>query len=336
LLLGLGALAIPGIGPVLAAGPIASTLVGAGAGAVAGGIVGALVNLGIPKEHAQAYAEGIRRGGTLLTVHAQDNQADRAVKILEQYNPVDINRQMESWQGSNWQGFDETAEPMDVSQMESDRMENIPVTGSEQGVDIPVIEEEINVGKRTVETGGVRIESYTHEEPFEQDVELRQEHVNVERRPVNRDATEADMQTFKEGSMEFKETEERVVTEKRPKVVEEVHVDKDVETDTETVRDTLRRQDVNVEQTGTRDFQRFDPEFHRHFDRMYGTQGLSYNDYQPAYRYGYSLASDPRFNDYDWNRVEPEARAAWERRYGESTWDQVKDAIRFAWESARR
>ncbi len=336
LLLGLGALAIPGIGPVLAAGPIASTLIGAGAGAVTGGIVGSLVDLGIPKEHAEAYAEGIRRGGTLVTVRTPDDRSDDAVQILEHFNPLDINQQVQTWRSTNWQGFDEQAGPYEMDEMETSLRENIPVTGSDRGMDIPVIEEELNVGKRTVDTGGVRIKSDIREEPYEEDVELRHERVNVERRPVNRDATDEDLNAFKEGSMEFKESEEQVIAEKRRKVVEEVHVDKDIETETETVRDTLRKQDVNVERTDADEFQGFDRDFRSHFDRYYAAQGMEYNDVMPAYRYGYSLARDRRFQDYDWDGIEPEARVAWERRYGQNTWDRIRDAVRHAWEGARR
>jgi len=351
LLLGLGVLAIPGIGPVLAAGPIASALIGAGAGAVTGGVVGALVDLGIPEEHAKAYAEGIRRGGTLVTVRTPDNQSDQAVQILERFHPVDINRQMQSWQSSGGQDIrenaqtmgmtdtttdrDENFQPMNVSEEETDRASNIPVTGADQTMDIPVVEEEMNIGKRQVETGGVRVEKNVREEPVEEDVELRHEHVNVERRPVNRDATDEDMNTFKEGSMEFTETDEEVVAEKRPKVVEEVHIDKDVDTETQTVRDTLHKEEVNVQRTGKGDFQRFDQNFRNHFQTTFGSQGMDYNDYMPAYQYGYNLATDSRFNNYDWNGIEPEARVAWERRYGQGTWDRVRDAVHYAWDTTR-
>jgi uncharacterized membrane protein len=96
LVVGLGALAIPGIGPVVAAGPIATTLAGAGIGAAAGGLVGALVDLGIPEEQAQLYTEGIRRGGTLVTV-ITDSGVDQVIDILNRHNPIDIERQREQW-----------------------------------------------------------------------------------------------------------------------------------------------------------------------------------------------------------------------------------------------
>jgi len=90
LLAGLGMLAIPGLGPVVAAGWLASTLVGAGVGAAAGGIIGALTDAGISHEDAHLYAEGINRGGTLVTVRTDEVQAARAAEILDQDGTVDI------------------------------------------------------------------------------------------------------------------------------------------------------------------------------------------------------------------------------------------------------
>jgi hypothetical protein len=116
LLIGLGALAIPGIGPVIAAGPLAAALtglagagVGAVAGGVTGGIIGALVDLGVPEESAQYYAEGVRRGGTLVTVRTADDMTDRAVDILNSHNPVDINKRSTQWRESGWTRFDPNA-----------------------------------------------------------------------------------------------------------------------------------------------------------------------------------------------------------------------------------
>lgn len=86
----LGTLAIPGVGPVLAAGPLVAALAGAGIGAAAGGIIGALVDVGVPAADAEEYAEGIRRGGTLVVVHADDDTAPQAITILSRHCGVDI------------------------------------------------------------------------------------------------------------------------------------------------------------------------------------------------------------------------------------------------------
>jgi hypothetical protein len=106
LLVGLGALAIPGIGPVVAAGPLLAALTGAGVGAVTGGIVGALVDLGIPDEEAHIYSEGLRRGHVLVIAQAPDSSANAVTRIMERPGLVDIHRQADSWRASGWKSFD--------------------------------------------------------------------------------------------------------------------------------------------------------------------------------------------------------------------------------------
>jgi uncharacterized membrane protein len=115
LVVGLGALAIPGIGPIVAAGPLATTLAGAGIGAATGGVIGALTDAGIPETEAEYYAEGIRRGGTLLTVRASESQASRAINILQRFSPVDVTRRATEWRSSGWTGFDPNAAPYSSS-----------------------------------------------------------------------------------------------------------------------------------------------------------------------------------------------------------------------------
>jgi hypothetical protein len=120
-LVGLGALTIPGVGPVIAAGPLAAGLAGAGIGAVAGGLIGALVDAGIPEDEAGYYAEGVRRGGTLVGVRTEDARASDARAILSRYNPVDIEQRVSSWQERGWTGYDPNAEPYDVDLIREER-----------------------------------------------------------------------------------------------------------------------------------------------------------------------------------------------------------------------
>lgn len=128
LVVGLGALAIPGIGPVIAAGPLAtavSALAGAGIGAVAGGVtgglLGALVDMGVPEEQAGYYTEGVRRGGTLLVLQADEMMHDRAVEIMNRYNPVDIRDRANYWQEQGWTGFDSDEHPYATEDIERER-----------------------------------------------------------------------------------------------------------------------------------------------------------------------------------------------------------------------
>jgi hypothetical protein len=119
LLMGLGAIAIPGIGPVIAAGTLATALgsaaagtaVGAAAGAVTGGVVAALVDMGIPKEDAEFYAEGVKRGGVLVTVQANDMRANTAESIMHRNNAVEVDTQRQTWRSGGWNRFDDTNYP---------------------------------------------------------------------------------------------------------------------------------------------------------------------------------------------------------------------------------
>ena len=116
---------------------------------------------------------------------------------------------------------------------------------------LPVIEEEIKIGKREVERGGVRVHSRVTERPVEETVTLREEHVTVDRRPANREVSQADMAAVREGTFELTETEQEAVVAKQARVVGEVVVSKEVRQHEETVRDTVRRTDVEVEKNAT-------------------------------------------------------------------------------------
>ena len=122
LLAGLGMLAIPGLGPVVAAGWLASGAAVAAGGAVAGGIVGALVDAGTNREHADIYAESVRRGGTLVTVLVPDQDAARVEALLDQYRPVDPVARGAEYRKGGWSTFDPKAPPYRPNQTEIDRM----------------------------------------------------------------------------------------------------------------------------------------------------------------------------------------------------------------------
>lgn len=164
LLLGLGALAIPGIGPVVVAGPIVAALAGAGVGAVAGGLIGALVDMGIPEEHAEYYAEGVRRGGTLVTVRTSDERAEDARNLLNRYNPVDIETRARTWREEGWTGF-RSEEGMSSYERET----SMPVTGGGMDTDVMDMDTDVNTmesarsdWQRDVE----EMEDRTHDDVF--------------------------------------------------------------------------------------------------------------------------------------------------------------------------
>jgi uncharacterized protein (TIGR02271 family) len=234
LALALAPLAIPGIGPIVAAGAIAAALTGAGLGAVAGGLIGGLTRLGVPEEDAHYYAEGVRRGGILVTVAADDErEADAAAEILRRHGAVDIDQRATEWKKQGWKGRFE-ASTAGTQSAEAERT-------------VPVTEEDLVVGKRNVEQGAVRVYSRVVEHPVQQTVELNEERVEVERRPASRPAS-AD--AFREQSFEMRERAEEPVVEKRARVVEEVKVGKKRSKAARTVEDTVRKTEVEVDRVG--------------------------------------------------------------------------------------
>ncbi|NJO05132.1 MAG: YsnF/AvaK domain-containing protein [Chloroflexaceae bacterium] len=337
--MGLGVLIIPGVGPALVAGPVLAALTGAGIGAVTGGLAGALAGLGVADDDAEVYSEGVRRGGTLVVARAADEDVNRINGIMERHHPIDIDQRAESWREHGWTGYDRTAEPYTPEQIGEER--NYYTTLETEGrAAVPIVEEDMTVGKRQVEGGGARIRTYVTETPVEEQVRLRSEEVHVERRPVDRAATGADIDAFREGTFEVTETREEPVVGKRARVIEEVVISKDVEERTETVRGTERRTGVDVD-TNVREravnepgFDRFDNDFRTYHTSNLANSGYTYDDYTPVYRYGYSLGIDDRYRGNEWSRVEPEARRHWEDR-NPGTWDRVKDAVRHAWDRAR-
>ena len=136
-LVGLGALAIPGIGPVLAAGPLVAALgsvgagavAGAGVGAVGGGIIGALIGAGVPEDLAHTYAEGLRRGGTLVAVQTNDDNLGAVRELFQRNGAVDVEARSAEWQAAGWRSFDQkTAPPIADAQ---------PPNADEMPVDTP-------------------------------------------------------------------------------------------------------------------------------------------------------------------------------------------------------
>jgi hypothetical protein len=120
LLAGLGLLAIPGLGPVVAAGWLAATAVGAAAGAATGGLVGALTEAGVSKDEAPLYAEGVRRGGTLVTAKVTEAERTRLDALLSP-SSVNLGDRKAAWAKSGWAGYDPAGQPYNADQVRKDR-----------------------------------------------------------------------------------------------------------------------------------------------------------------------------------------------------------------------
>lgn len=208
---------------------------------------------GQPHRYSTAYPEAYRRGATLITVTvADDLQAEQVEDILQEQGAIDIDERSATWTDGA-PGVTAQAGLSHVAGTHLDAGVTPPANATGAASDlsgntaIPVIEEQLRVGKREVNTGRVRVVTRVTERPVEETVSLREEHANIERRPVDRVATTGELNAFKEGAIEIQETAEEVVVDKSARVVEEVSVGKTATERKETVRDTLRRTDVEVE-----------------------------------------------------------------------------------------
>ena len=261
------------------------------------------------------YENATRRGNVVLSVEASGGNLDNAVDILNRHSPIDVHRE-----------YGETArETAQESAPERPRE-----TGG--GGAVPVVNEELLVGKRSVLRGGVRIYTREVEEPVEEKVRLREEKVYVDRQPTDRAVTDEDRRTNAEQVIEMKEYAEEPVVSKQARVTEEIRVGKDTTEREQTIRDTVRRTEVDVEDLGKGGDSEINRDFRRDFDTRYGASGGNYDDYAPAYNYGYAMAADPRYRGKRFDDVESDLRSDYGRRYPNSAWEKMKDSIRYGWD----
>ncbi|MEO8125725.1 MAG: YsnF/AvaK domain-containing protein [Bryobacteraceae bacterium] len=268
------------------------------------------------------YSSAARRGQAAVVVHADDSTLDRAADLLNRNGAIEVESRDES-------GL--------LRDTDAPRRDNAIGTDSASET-IPVVEQELQVGKRAVNRGAVRVYSEMSQQPVTEQIELREEHVKVERRPANRPATEADLAAADRDVVEVMETVEEPVISKRSRVVEEVRVGKEVTSRTETVRDNVLKSQVRVDDSRkgkasgapTNDF---DADFREDFQNRYAADpNLTYGDFAPAYTFGYDMASHPRYKNKDFDEVSEELKTDYMRQNPNSAWERMKGAIRYGWE----
>ena len=215
---------------------------GSGPGSEQPGLWSAIKSAFMPAEDGYAYEEGVRRGGYLLCAEVDEDQADQAVTLLDDGGSVDFDRRQEEWRSQGWAGYQgETMTRGSGVAIEEER--------------IPLVEEELRVGKREVERGGARVRSYVRETPVQEQINLREEHVSVERRPVDRsisgESLDRDSDLLRDRTIEMTEHAEEAVVGKEARVREELVIKKTAEERTETIEDSVRHTEINVEAEGS-------------------------------------------------------------------------------------
>jgi len=245
------------------------------------GFFEALAEFFMPEEDRYTYAEGLNRGGYLVTVsNVPAGLYDQALDILDDEGAIDMDERADSWRNEGWTGYSSadglatgtgvgtaatgtyTSGSLDSDELGSDRglvADDRFATEDGIGADrayetrmakdseaIPVVQEQLRVGKRDVSHGRVRVRSYMVEEPVEEQVNLRNERVVLERRPVDRPLSGTDA-AFQDRTIEAEERAEEAVVSKEARVVEEVALRKEAEDRSETISDTVRHTEVEVE-----------------------------------------------------------------------------------------
>jgi uncharacterized protein (TIGR02271 family) len=233
-LVGIGALAIPGVGPLIAAGAFATALGGAALGTGVGAIAGALVGMGVPQEHARYYEDEVRGGRTLLTVRA-DGRYDEAQRLLRSAGAYDVESQ--------------SAPSPSAASVEAPSEATREVAGGEQAR-LQLREEELHARTRPVQTGQVSVGKDVVTEDRTLEVPVRREEVFIERRPVERRTADSPLDDAGQ-TVEVPLRQEQVQLEKRPVVYEEVEVGKRQHTESRQVSESVRREEAHVERTGS-------------------------------------------------------------------------------------
>jgi len=306
-------------------------------------------------EHATRYSNVVTGGQHVLTLTTtSEPDVERAADLIERFGPVDIDERHDLQGSASTLGAGAyqpaTAPSVQAGSMQSgtqtgnlagnpagsrtDSLQRDTSTARSDKAAIPVVREEVQVGKRVVERGGVRVFSRVVETPVNETVALREEHVSVERRPVDQPINPGDTTAFKDKTIELHETAEEAVVQKSARVVEEVVVGKEVSQRQQQIKDTVRHTEVDVQPLQGASID--DDTYYRNdWQTNYARLGGTYDDYAPAYRYGNEMRRDARYQGRSWDDVESDLRSDWDTRYGSSgnsTWERMKAAVRSGWD----
>jgi uncharacterized protein (TIGR02271 family) len=204
------------------------------------GFFARLFNLDDDDDSSSHYGEAVRRGNAVVSVHLEDeSRIDEISKILEKCGAADVDERVEQWKAEGYAPMARSGRAAGVAASDG------------AGQTLQSVKEELKVGKRAVHKGRVRVHRTTTTTPVEEKVTLRDETAQIDRKRVDRPATESDMKAaFKDQDIEIVETTEEPVVTKSARVVEEVTVGKKVAQRTEAVRDNVRSTKVDIEKGG--------------------------------------------------------------------------------------
>jgi len=198
-------------------------------------------------------------------------------------------------------------------------------------VTVPKVEERLNVEKREGELGAVDIHKLVTEEQRTVPVDLQREEVHVEERNVADRPLRPGEDVFQEGTIRVPVRGEEAIVKKEAVVTGEVAVTKAQTTEHQEIRDTVRRQDVDVDEN----YRQARRGFQEHFTQRGWGKQRTWDQAEPNYRYGYQAAQDRRYAGQEWDEAEPALRRDYESAQTGDTWDELREEIREGWRRAR-
>lgn len=318
--IGLSSFAIPGIGPFIGAGALVSALSGIGIGVASGTLYGALVTWGASEMEADYYAEGIRRGGTLVAVEVPEGSAEYVSEILDNFDPVDIEERAATWRQTGWTPKNATTETIvhDSHEAREEARAN-----------------ERNASKFRFDDYKADFERHYHDfyaasgQPFISYEPAYQYGYDLARDIRFRDSEWDDVCETAEVEWERNEETKRSWDE----VKEAVNYAWTKVTN--ALSDLVDRDEETYDGVPQNEFS---PTYRSHYQANYFDAPHPYDYYVVHYQYGTYIAQSDHFDDDDWDLIENDVRREWEREYGDdgdSTWEDIKDAVRHGWESVK-
>jgi uncharacterized protein (TIGR02271 family) len=285
------------------------------------GLFSTLSNAGVSGSLIEHYMKALRQGETMELVTVEDKNAGSVVEVMKRHAarydesaPIASAEAPIATAAASTVGAATTAGAImggkKIEKLDGERV-------------IPLLREELQVAKREVDRGSTHIGVHVTERPVSEQIRLREEFIEIDRRPMNRAPLPGELE-FRSTDVDIESRGEEAVVAKQVRVVEEVHLRKKIVERDETITDTLRSTELDVDDAHPQDLSAYATHF--------GTLGRgNFEEARPAYEYGrklHGLATER------WEDIEPRARAAWETR-NPGTWDKFRESVRYAYSRAR-
>lgn len=297
-----------------------------------------LQDWGVPDDDSHDFAKAVRQGGNIVLARSDNPQeVDEIADLMNKNEAIDLEQLRSMWSVERDRDQDTHYSNASTDVASAARL-NKP--SSRQGTGLQEAHEKLHIDKKRVATGTVRVHKRVEEEAVDEDITLRSDKIEIERRPIDPSEEVGDTEEiFRDETIEFTEYAEEPVVEKEVRLDDEYVAKRSVEEHEETVHDTLRKTVVEIEPLtqGLNPKDSFDSHestFRQHFNDHFGDDG-HYDDYSPAYRYGHAFGASDEYADQSFEQVEPDLRRSYESQYGDGSFRPYREVARYAFNSTQ-